>query len=227
MSRKSSANQRSRTPDSAWPPAPRRHLQAGRLRRSPAQGARLPSTCRFARAVTQVRSLPGRDSSSCGTRLDGAASNRPVRERLSSAALRASAFSSNRPGDVSTKTTSSPGASWSARRMPAGRVTLPRVWTVADRCIGWALRARAGIPAMLDTVVTWGRSRRFHLLSGRSETSCRHGAAQKANARGHCWRRAACGHLALRRGDASSAGVTGSRESAQWCGRFLPRIPPL
>ena len=59
----------------------------------------------------------------------------------------------------------------------------------------------------------------WHLGVGRP---ARGGA--KANARGHCWRRAACGHPALRRGDASSAGVTGSRESAQWCGRFLPRI---
>jgi len=83
-----------------------------------------------------VRSLVGKDSSSCGTRRDRAPSNRLAWGRSSRAALRASAFSSNRPGAVWTKTMSSPGAIWSAWRMSTGSVTLPRVWTVAVRCIG-------------------------------------------------------------------------------------------
>jgi hypothetical protein len=170
MSRKSSANQRSRSRDSAW----------CRLRRSPAQGARLPSTCRFARAVAQVCSLPGTDSSSCGTRLDGAASNRPAGERLTSAAFRPSAFTSNRPGDVSRKTTSSPGANWSACRMPAGRVTLPRVWTVADRCMGCALRARVGLPGMLDTVGQMGSIAAISSLKWQIGDELPHGGGAKS-----------------------------------------------
>ena len=75
---------------------------------------------------------------------------------------------------------------------------------------------------MLDTVLTWGRSPRIHLLSGRSQTSCLPGGGPKSERPRPLLAAGGLRTPCLAVGDASSARVTGSLGSAQWCGRLLP-----